>query len=371
MGYAVPAMVTPADSHTQDYDTVVVGAGPAGCMASIGAARRGRVLLVDSSAIPRDKSCGGMLNEYAQDFLESFGDVPGEMVRQPRHVWFRYVDWDRGIRKPTELKFLNVDRMAFDEWLLSLLPDNVDLAASTQCIGFDQEADGITAHLAAPAGPRLVRCQNLVGADGARSTVRRTLGIGTISTYVTLQDFCCLKGDLEPYFDCIYMRDIGDSFAYAYVVPKGDVAIVGSVFYPRTKRPHEKQDMALERLRAKLPQLGDSVKREACVALSVRSAGDVVAGQGRVLLAGEAAGFMSPTSGEGISYAMNAGRLAGEAIGDSTPAEALATYIRTSDHIARNIRRKLKWLPFMESSAGKYLAGFVPTPLVSRVTKGL
>jgi len=90
-----------------------------------------------------------------------------------------------------------------------------------------------------------------------------------------------------------------------------------------------------------------------------------------VLLAGEAAGFMSPTSGEGISYAMNAGRLAGEAIAESAPADALDAYVRASDHIARNIRRKLRWLPFMESSAGKYLAGFVPTPLVSRVTKGL
>lgn len=364
-------MVSVFDPNTERYDTVVAGAGPAGIMAALGAAARGRVLLVDSSAIPRDKSCGGMLNEYAQEFLGEFGDVPEYLVREPRYVWFRYVDWDRGIRKPTELKFLNVDRVGFDEWLLSLLPDNVELAPSTGVIGFTQDSEGVSIELRSSSGVRLVWCENLVGADGARSTVRRALGIGSVATYVTLQDFCRLEGDLEPYFDCIYMRDIGDNFAYSYVVPKGDVAIVGSVYYPKTKRPHEKQDITLSMLRASLPQLGETVKREACVALSVRSAGDVVLGEGRVLLAGEAAGFMSPTSGEGISYAMNAGRLAGIAIGTHSPHDALAAYASSSDHIGRNIRRKLRWLPFMESSAGKYLAGFVPAPLVSKVTKGL
>ena len=195
--------------------------------------------------------------------------------------------------------------------------------------------------------------------------------MGSAATYVTLQDFCRLRGELEPYFDCVYLRGVGDSFAYAYVVPKGDVAIVGSVFYPKTKRPHEKHDAVLSTLRTNLPQLGEAVKREASVALSIRSPEDVVPGMGRVLLAGEAAGFMSPTSGEGISYALNAGRLAGEAIAASSPEEALAAYAASSGHITRNIRRKLRWLPFMESSLGKYLAGFAPTSLVSRITKGL
>jgi flavin-dependent dehydrogenase len=351
------------------YDTVVAGAGPAGVMAALHAAQRGSVLLVDSSQLPRDKSCGGMLNEHAQQFLARFGEVPAESILEPRYVNFRYHDWDRKIRKPTELRFLNVDRRGFDDWLVSLLPDNVTLCGSTAVSGFDQSPDGVAVRLKNSGGHR-VECENLVGADGPRSTVRRQLGVGAVGTYVTLQDFCKVEGDIEPYFDCIYMRDIGDEFGYAYVVPKGDVAIVGSVFYPKTKRPYEKHEQVLERLRAALP-LGESTKREAWVALSVRSAGDVVPGHGRVLLAGEAGGFMSPTSGEGISYALNSGRLAGQAIADGTGANSLARYRSAIDPIARNVARKLKWLPFMESRAGKYLAGFVPAPVVSRITKGL
>ena len=121
-----------------------------------------------------------------------------------------------------------------------------------------------------------------------------------------------------------------------------------------------------------MPQLGESVKREACAALYLRANSDVVPGAGRVLLAGEAGGFMSPSSGEGISYALRSGVEAGRAIG-ARAARGRARLV----HLCRRIRlrsdtaRRLRWLPLMESKAGKYLAGFVPTAIVSRVTQGL
>ncbi|MHB9004307.1 MAG: FAD-dependent monooxygenase [Coriobacteriia bacterium] len=358
-------------TQNTEYSTVIAGTGPAGVMAAMHAAKRGRVLMADSSALPRDKSCGGMLNEYAQNFLGEFASVPDELVLGPRYVNFRYWDWDRGIKKPTTLRFLNVDRKSFDDWMMSLLPDNVEVVGSTSVAGFTQDADGVNVTLKKGALAEEIRCSNLIGADGARSTVRRSLGAGTAANYVTLQDFVELNGTIEPYFDCIYMRGIGDCFAYAYIVPKGDVAIVGSVYYPKTQRPHEKHEQQLAILRAAMPQLGETVKREACVALCVRDTGDVVRGTGRVLLTGEAGGFMSPTSGEGISYAMNSGRLAGLAVAGALNGNALTAYEASTDHIARNIKRKLRFLPFMESPTGKYLAGFVPTSIVSKVTEGL
>ena len=355
------------ESH---YDSIVVGAGPAGTMAARHAAARGRVLLVDSSSLPRDKSCGGMLNEYSQEFLAEYGEMPEALWLEPRWVNFRYHDWDRKIRKPTELRFLNVDRRGFDEWLTSLLPEHVTMIGETSVSGFEQADGGVRVSLKQNGAEQTVTCSYLIGADGPRSSVRRQLGVGSVSTYVTLQDFCTVDGPIEPYFDCIYMRDVGDEFGYAYVVPKGDVAIIGSVFYPKTKRPHVKHDQVMATLREALP-LGESQKREAWIALQVCDRGDVMPGDGRVLLAGEAGGFMSPTSGEGISYALNTGRLAGLAVAESQNGSGLSAYRESTAHISSNISRKLKWLPFMQSRTGKYLAGFVPTPIVSRITKGL
>ena len=93
----------------------------------------------------------------------------------------------------------------------------------------------------------------------------------------------------------------------------------------------------------------------------MRSADDVAPGAGRVLLAGEAGGFMSPTSGEGISYALRSGMAAGAAIGGNRPGDALDAYrLVRSREMSADIRRRLRWLPVMESPTGKYVAGFMP-----------
>jgi flavin-dependent dehydrogenase len=360
---------TPQRKH---YDTVVVGAGPAGIMAAYEASQRGDVLLLDSSALPRDKSCGGMLHGITQEFLERFGTVPDDIVLAPRHVHFRYVDWDRGIRRLTSLRFVNVDRAGFDDWLLkTVVPANVEVADSCALDGFTQDADGVFVTVKATDGAADISCDNLIGTDGARSVVRRGLGVGAVSTYVTLQDYVELSDEIEPYFDCVYMRCIGEGFAYTYVVPKGDRAAIGSVFYPKTKRPYEQQDQVLDVLRAAMPQLGASVKREAAAALYIRGPGDTVPGVGRVLLAGEAGGFMSPTSGEGISYALESGSRAGLAVAHSAPGDALEAYRAATRTMHRDIKRRLRWLPVMESPTGKYVAGMVPPALVDLVTQGL
>jgi flavin-dependent dehydrogenase len=354
------------------YDTVVAGVGPAGVMAACQASRRGPVLLVDAVSLPRDKSCGGMLHTLSQRFLDAYGPVPDDIVCDPRHVNFRYVDWDRGIRKATTLRFVNVDRAGFDDWLLKEhVPSGVEVAGSCAVEGFTQDEDGVVVSLQTDGGTVSVRCENLIGADGARSAVRRGLGIGAVATYVTLQDHVRLLGEIEPFFDCIYMRELGPDFVYGYLVPKGETAIFGSVFYPKTKRPGDMQDKALGILRAAMPELGESVKREAAPALYVRTKKDTVPGFGRVLLAGEAGGFMSPSSGEGISYALETGMQAGLAIAQNGPDEALGAYERATAPTVRDIRRRLRWLPYLESSAGKYLAGFAPDGLVDLVTQGI
>ncbi|MDO9556710.1 MAG: FAD-dependent monooxygenase [Coriobacteriia bacterium] len=359
---------TPKSEH---YRTIIVGAGPAGILTAYHAAPAGSTLLVEAGLLPRYKSCGGMLHAHTRRTLAEYAPIPDDIILDPRTVLFRFHDWDRKIKKVTSLELLNVDRALFDEWLLGILPPSVEIVAPCEVRSLTQDAEKVSLTLRSGKGDMILTCDNLIGADGGRSKVRRDLGVPNTAQYVTLQDFVHLEGPIEPYFDCIYIRGIGEDYAYTYVVPKGDVADIGCVYYPQSKQPWLMQNEIVRILRAAMPALGETVTRQACTALYVRSVDDVVAGEGRILLAGEAGGFLSPTSGEGISYAVNTGRLAGSAVADNDPIDAVAAYRKASSGIRTNIARKFRWLPMMESRAGKYVAGFVPQPIVSRITHEL
>lgn len=373
------------DGLADRYDVVVVGAGPAGIMAAVESARTcERVLLVEAGDLPREKSCGGMLNAYTRRALEPYGGVPEEMVLDPRWIDFRYFHLDHGVRKRTDVRFLNVDRVQFDEWLLSLLPEQVDVAPRVRLSDLSQTPLGVTVTLcdAATGGVRAQRCVEaayVVAGDGPRATVRERLGIRPFDRYITVQEYVRIEpGTLEPVFDCICSRRFPREYGIGYIMPKGDVAIIGSIFYPGTRDCEAKHEAVLRELGELYPyRLGESVSRECWMAAHLRRPADLVAGQGRVLLAGEAGGFLSCTSGEGISFALNSGIKAGRAIAEAVSAgslvatEALERYERALKPMKRNLAIRMGMFPFMNNDACKTLACVVPTKIVSKATEHL
>lgn len=367
------------------YDVVVVGAGPAGIMAAVESARAcERVLLVEASDLPREKSCGGMLNLYTRRALDSYGGIPEEMVLDPRWISFRYFHMDHNVRKPTEVKFLNVDRLMFDEWLLSLLPKNVDIAACTRLVDLAQSPVSVDVLLQGKGsdGARLSRrvaASYVIAGDGPRATVRERLGLRPFDRYITVQEYVKIKpGELGPYFDCVCSRRFPREYGIGYIMPKGDVAIVGSIFYPGSRDCERKHAEVLDILRRTYPYpLGESVKRESWIAAHLCRPADLVAGEGRILLAGEGGGFLSCTSGEGISFALNSGIKAGQAVAASAGAgsrvvgDALARYEQALVPMKRNLAFRMRMFPFMNNDFCKTLACAVPTPIVSKMTERL
>jgi flavin-dependent dehydrogenase len=70
----VIAAAAAATSDSRAWDAIVVGAGPAGAIAAFELARAGaRVLLVDKATFPRRKVCGGCLNQRALAALRDAG----------------------------------------------------------------------------------------------------------------------------------------------------------------------------------------------------------------------------------------------------------------------------------------------------------
>lgn len=372
----------------EHYTTIVVGCGPAGIMAARSAAARGPVLLIDAMKLPRNKSCGGMLNEYAQAFIkdELKAEVPASILSDPKWIRFRFFDWDRNLRRATKLTFENVDRAGFDDWLMRFLPDNVTVRDNTRLIYCTQTRDTVAVQMRpaddAQGAVTTATCDYLIGADGPMTEVRKHIPVSQLKHYKTIQDYLPLKEGIEPYFDCLYARGIGKAYGYGYIIPKGDVAILGSVFFPGSKNVKALHEKALDLFSSYYPYCLESRRREAWSAINVVTVDDIVGGYGRVLLAGEAGGIFSPSSGEGISFAMNSGKLAGQAVAaarenaiilekrDYTPSEeseALRLYRASLVPIKRNIARRLKLFPVLNSNWGKWLGGNMPDKLVDRL----
>ena len=78
------------DGIAASYDVVVVGQVLRDRMAAVSARTARSVLLVEASSLPREKSCGGMLNLYSRRALEPYGAVPEEMILDPKWIDFRY-----------------------------------------------------------------------------------------------------------------------------------------------------------------------------------------------------------------------------------------------------------------------------------------
>lgn len=351
-----------------EFDVVVVGAGPAGCMAARKLGAKMRVLLVDSSALPRSKPCGGALNPYSWEFLGQF-KPPQRLFLDPQEVKFRWVDVGSRLNRVTKLEFKNVSREAFDAWLLSLLPDQVEVRDRTRLLNCKQNCKSTELRLATPEGELTVSARYVIGADGALSQVRRNILGEDSPTYSCIQDWVERPASMPPYFDCMRIKEVGHGHAYSYSVPKGDEALIGSVFYPGATSQKATHGKVMQCLRDDMG-IGATLRRESAAALQVRSGRDVVLGEKNVLLTGEAAGFISPTSGEGISYALTTGDMCAEAI-LSQRDDALARYREASAPAARNIARKARKLALLEYRVGHAMLAAMPLGVLSWMTKRL
>lgn len=300
----------------RDYDMVIVGAGPAGSTFARRLAHAQptwRILLLDAQDEAHKKPCGGLLAPDAQRALAHFDLVlPKSVLADPQIFAVQTMDLVTGQVRYYPRYYLNMDRYVFDRWLLSLVPPQVEVLAG-RCLSAVRQGEGFALRIRTGADERTVESRFLVGADGAKSLVRETFFHRPILRYVAIQQWFRSNDPVLPFYSCIFDAETSESCSW--MMRKDDYVIYGGCF------PAEGCRAAFDRQRARLEHflgrgLGTAVKTEACLADRPRAMRDFVTGADGVYLIGEAAGFISASSFEGISSAIRSASALADAFRD-------------------------------------------------------
>lgn len=294
------------------YDALVVGAGPAGCAAAKLLAERGlRTLLVERCKLPRYKSCSGQLIERSLRLTrEIFGaEPPAGACCAPRENRGTVLFDERGREFRFEQSGLNVWRASFDAWLAErAIRSGAELREGTMLAAYGSRADFLDVRLKTARGIEPVRARWLIDCGGAADGI----GPGAGERIATLQTFNRGRIELDPhYFYAFLQPELSGYDAWCNV--KDDWLVLG-VAAPVGEDLRSLHARFLAHLRRGFGlRLEEEFGADRWVLPRVCPGCPLDLGAGRVLRAGEAAGFLNPM-GEGVSCALESGRLAALAL---------------------------------------------------------
>ncbi|HEY3563285.1 MAG TPA: FAD-dependent monooxygenase [Kribbella sp.] len=268
-------------------DLLVAGAGPAGAATAIRAALAGlSVVVVEPRAAPIDKACGEGIAHSAVEYLSRLGvELTGREFHGIRYLDAAHSVDARFVAGPG----LGVRRTTLHAGLMNRLTALRVPVVQTRVGAFSQNSTSVTA-----AG---ITARYLVAADGLHSPIRRQLNL-------------CAEGSGEvrrglrrhfsvsPWTDLVevYWSPLGE----AYVTPVAD-DLVGVAILTSARGTFDSHLDAFPLLRRRL--------RGAAPANAVMGAGPLrqrvrARTAGRVLLVGDAAGYVDALTGEGIAVAL-------------------------------------------------------------------
>jgi geranylgeranyl reductase family protein len=287
------------------FDVIVVGAGPAGASAARAASLAGlSTLLLEKQKLPREKRCGGGIS--AATLKELDFPLPDRVIeRRCCGMW--------GIQNSilTEVRVdrcvaTMVSRSTFDAFLVEKAVEaGAKIAEAEGCRGIRVAADCVIV----TTGKAEYRASVVIGADGFSSLVAKSVR----PKWSRRETRFCLVADvpLPPETIDRTTRNLAElrygfiKQGYAWAFPKRDhvsFGIGGEMGNAKALQRDFARYLRLHGIEGEVPCKG-------CFIPVTEFRHDVVAD--RIMLCGDAAGFVDCFSGEGIRYAVASGRMAG------------------------------------------------------------
>jgi len=311
-----------------DFDVVIVGAGPAGSTTAkclLDQHPDVRVLLVDKARqFPRDKPCGGFVDAKLLQAFPYLRGREGNFVESESALAVLHSP-DLRHQVAGHTRMLAVLRSTFDAYLMGLAQQAGAQIATNRQVN-EIGVDGNAATVEFTDGGRLTAFA-VVGADGASSLVARRSGLHEAWRPHEICKTVMKEFPVEPDFileQCgperpvhLYLQFNGLP-GYAWFFPKAYHINVGVGCFASVPVKLIDYFRLLVRLLQRWEMLPPAVTTEDVKGDICPTRGPLSTTQtNRVLLVGDAAGFVSPATGAGIVPGMVSGRLAAETLGEA------------------------------------------------------
>jgi geranylgeranyl diphosphate/geranylgeranyl-bacteriochlorophyllide a reductase len=325
----------------------VVGSGPAGSSAAETLAKAGIETFLFERKLDNAKPCGGAIPLCMVDEFALPPHIIDRQVRKMKMISPSNVEVNIGgtlkdgeyigmCRREVLDGFLRDRAVSLGAKIINGIVNKMEIPSSTTAPYVLRYADFSSGNTEGEM--KSLEVDLVIGADGANSRIAKEMDAGDYNYAIAFQERIRLPDAQMAYYEDLAEMYVGDDVStdfYAWVFPKYDHVAVGTGTMQVHKADIKKLQAGIRARAAHRLKGGEIIKVEAHPIPEHPRPRRVV---GRVALVGDAAGYVTKSSGEGIYFAAKSGRMCAEMIverseqGAKVPTEAdLKAYIKKWD----------------------------------------